>query len=206
MLVTGFGPFPGAPENPTDALVRALAKEPAEAFGVGAFRAVVLKTDYLRSWAALRRLCSSFAPDVVVHFGLNARADALHIECVGRNCVDPAKVDAAGYAPVSGVVARGGADTLASTFPAAVIAAALSRAGFPATLSDHAGDYVCNAMLYRSLRAAPPTRRVGLVHVPAENRLRPEQLLAAARVVLRAAVEGEDRKLQKIARQKVTRG
>ena len=99
LLVTGFGPFPGAPENPTEALVRALAKEPAEAFGASAFKAVVLTTDYRRSWAALRRLYSSFAPDVVVHFGLNGRAEAIHIECVGRNAVDPAKPDASGYAP-----------------------------------------------------------------------------------------------------------
>ncbi len=37
LLITGFGPFPGAPENPTERLVKALAAEPAEAFGADAF-------------------------------------------------------------------------------------------------------------------------------------------------------------------------
>src|SRR5690554_802095 len=70
LLVTGFGAFPGAPENPTEALVRALAEEPPARFGAGALRAAVLPTDYRRSWPALRRLYGAFAPDLVVHFGL----------------------------------------------------------------------------------------------------------------------------------------
>src|SRR5687767_3213456 len=71
LLVTGFGPFPGAPENPTDPLVRALAQAPAERFRATAFRAVVLPTEYRRSWSILSRLYAGYAPDVVVHFGLS---------------------------------------------------------------------------------------------------------------------------------------
>jgi pyroglutamyl-peptidase len=191
LLVTGFGPFPGAPKNPTETLVRTLAKEAPEKFGASALRAVVFETDYRRSWAALRRLYSSFAPDVVVHFGLSAGIAAIHLECVGRNSVDPKKPDAAGYAPRSAVLSRDGPETLASTFPAKRIAAALKKAGFPAALSDDAGDYVCNATLYRSLFAAPPVRRVGFVHVPPEGAggFTAERLVAAARVVLRAALK-----------------
>ena len=94
LLVTGFGPFPGAPENPTEALVQALAKEPPEAFGANALEAAVLPTDYRRSWTTLRRLYASFDPDVVVHFGLSARADAINVERVGRKRVAPEKPDA----------------------------------------------------------------------------------------------------------------
>ena len=187
LLVTGFGPFPGAPGNPTEALVRALAKEPPETFGASALKAVVLRTEYRRSWAALRRVCSSFAPDVVVHFGLNGKAEAIHLECVGRNAVDPEKSDADGYAPTSAVLVRGGPETLASTFPAKEIAVALEKAGFPAALSDDAGAYVCNATLYRSLRAAPPTRLVGFVHVPPGEKLAGGKLLSAAKLILALA-------------------
>ena len=48
---------------------------------------------------------------------------------------------------------------------AARIRAALRRAGFAARLSRDAGDYVCNAALYRSLLAAAAPR-IGFVHVP----------------------------------------
>ncbi len=191
LLATGFGPFPGALENPTATLVRALAKVSPEKLGASAFKAVVLQTDYRRSWATLRRLYSSFAPDVVVHFGLSAGIEAIHLECVGHNSVDPKKPDASGYAPSSVILSAGRPETLASTFPAKEIAAALKKAGFPAALSDDAGDYVCNATLYRSLHAAPPARRVGFVHVPPEGAggFTAERLIAAARVVLRAALK-----------------
>jgi pyroglutamyl-peptidase len=193
LLVTGFGPFPGAPENPTEQLVRALAGEPAEAFGASAFRAVALRTEYLWSWAELQRLSAEFAPDVVVHFGLSERIEALHLERVGRNAVDPKKPDACGHAPPSRRLAEDGPDILSSTFPAEAILAALKVAGFPAALSDDAGAYVCNATLYRSLHAAPPTRRVGFVHVPPEGKggFTGGRLRDAARVLLRAAVTAQ---------------
>ena len=190
LLVTGFGPFPGAPENPTELLVRALAKEPAEAFGASALKGVVLRTEYRRSWATLRRLYLSFSPDLVVHFGLNGKTHALHLECVARNTVDPGKPDASGYAPRSARLVKGGPDTLASVFPANAIAAALEKAGFSVALSEDAGGYVCNAILYRSLHAAPPKRRVGFVHVPPPSALAQEQLLAAARIILAGTVRG----------------
>lgn len=184
LLVTGFGAFPGAPENPTEALVRALADEAPHTLGAGAPKAVVLPTDYQRSWSILRRLYLRFEPDVVVHFGLNAGAKAIHIETLAWNRADPAKPDSAGYAPRSGVVRRSGRQTLASTFPADAILSALRKARIPAALCEDAGDYVCNATLYRSLHAAPPARRVGFVHVPGAEKMKLTQMLTAARIVL----------------------
>lgn len=191
LLVTGFGPFPGAPENPTERLVRALAEEPAAAFGAAALHAEVLITEYRRSWAALERLYEAFKPDTVVHFGLSERIEALHVEALGRNVVDPTKPDACGDAPASPRIAEDGPETLRSTFPVEAILTALAGAGFAAARSDNAGVYVCNATLYRSLSAAPPERRVGFVHVPADGRggYDAARLKAAARLVLAAACQ-----------------
>jgi pyroglutamyl-peptidase len=185
LLVSGFGPFPGAPENPTEALIRALADELAETFGASALRAVVLPTDYRRSWSALRRIYGGFDPDVVVHFGLSGRAKAVHIETTGVNAVDPKKPDASGSAPRSGRARRDGPEKLSATLPTGSILAALKRERIAAQLSENAGRYVCNATLYRSLHAAPASRRVGLIHVPPN--LAPDALLAAARTILREA-------------------
>ncbi len=150
----------------------------------------MLRTEYRWSWEELERLAADFAPDVVVHFGLSERIEAIHLECVGRNVVDPTKPDACGHAPAAPLLAEGGPETLRATFPADTILAALRDEGFAAALSDDAGAYVCNATLYRSLRAAPPTRRVGFVHVPPEGQggLTRERLADAARILLRTAV------------------
>lgn len=193
LLVTGFGPFPGAPVNPTEKLVGRLADEAAEAFGASAFHAAVLRTEYRWSQEELERLASNFAPDVVVHFGLSERIATIHLECLGRNRVDASKPDACGFRPSSDLLAADGPATLSSTFPAEAILSALTQAGFAAALSDHAGAYVCNATLYRSLRIAPPTRRVGFVHVPPAGKggYTEERLFNAARVLLRAAASAE---------------
>jgi pyroglutamyl-peptidase len=168
--------------------MRHLAGESPEAFGAGALKAAVLATEYRRSWETLRRLYAGFAPDVVVHFGLSQKIKVIHVERVGRNVVDPAKPDAAGYAP-RGRARRTGPQALASSFAAPAIVAALAEAGFPAALSDDAGAYVCNATLYRSL-AANAAPQVGFVHVPPLRRggWTAARLREAGSVVLCAAV------------------
>ena len=169
--------------------MRALAEEPAQVFGASAFEALVLPTEYARSWAMLRRIYRRFEPDVVIHFGLSGRAKAIHVETVARNRVAPDLPDAIGAVLRSGYVRRGGAETLSATAPTKAILAALKDKGVAAQVSDDAGDYVCNATLYRSLHAAPPGRRVGFIHVPpAGRRFGHEALLQAAHIVLRTAV------------------
>lgn len=190
LLVTGFGPFPGAPENPTQALMAGLAAASPEALGASALHTAVLPTEYRRSWETLRDLCSGFAPEVVVHFGLHLGAEAIHVERIGRNAVDPAKPDAAGFAPPDGRAHASGPDLLHATLPISGIVDALTEAGFSAMLSDDAGSYVCNATLYRSLHAAGNARRVGFIHVPPEGRngMTPERLAEAATIALKTTV------------------
>lgn len=190
LLVTGFGPFPGAPDNPTSVLMRALAEVPAARLGASRVEAVALETDYCRSWETLQQLFARVSPDIVVHFGLSALSDRLNVERVARNRADPEKPDIAGFAP-GGRLHDDGPETLAATLPSEAIVASLVAAGFPAAPSDDAGLYVCNATLYRSLRAAEGTRRkVGFIHVPPDGvgGFAQERLAAAALVALEAAV------------------
>ena len=63
----------------------------------------------------------------------------------------------------------GASAALSATYPAVRITAALRRRGVDAALSRDAGDYVCNAALYRSLLAAAAPR-IGFVHVPRTRR------------------------------------
>jgi pyroglutamyl-peptidase len=190
ILVTGFGPFPNAPENPSEVLARELAGEPPERLGASALRAFVLPTDYRRSWPALRRVQDRFAPDIVVHFGLARRADSLVLEQVARKRVHAGRPDAAGFAPPSGLARRSGPEMLSATLPLEAIQAALHDARFPVALSEDAGDYVCNATLYRSLAAAAGGRRVvGFIHIPPTGAggMTRERLLEAARLILATA-------------------
>jgi pyroglutamyl-peptidase len=163
----------------------------------------VLPTDYRKSWAVLRRLYAHFDPDIVVHFGLSGSAEAIVLERLGRRRIAPDKPDAAGYAPRSGRASRSGPEHFAATLPIRDILPALLAAGFPAALSDDAGDYVCNATLYRSLLAAPPFRLVGFVHVPPIGTagFTSEKLCSAARRIIETALQVwiEDRRGNSVA-------
>lgn len=161
--------------------------DPSE-FGAVAFRAVVLPTDYRRSWAVLRRIYAGFEPDVVVHFGLSRRAKAIQVERVASRWVDPERPDAAGFAPVNGAARRSGPEMLPATLPVDAVLSALRDAGFPAEACEDAGGYVCNATLYRSLLAGE-RRTVGFVHIPREGvaGLTLTRMRKAASTILNAA-------------------
>jgi pyroglutamyl-peptidase len=191
ILVTGFGPFPGAPENPTEQLVQTLAARQPAPICAGLLRAAVLPTDYRRSWSALRRLYGDFQPDIVLHFGLSRRARAVHVERVARKRCSPELPDAAGFSPSSGLARRFGPESLVSTLPVEAIAPCLQQAGIPVAISEDAGGYVCNATFYRSLLAAQTGALVGLIHLPPEGQggFDAERLVRAAELVVRGAAD-----------------
>src|SRR5882724_13074796 len=80
ILLTGFGPFPGAPFNPTGPLVRALAHERHPRL-VGVRRiAHVFPTRYDAVDRELPALVARAAPTIVLMFGLAARTRHLRVE------------------------------------------------------------------------------------------------------------------------------
>src|SRR5439155_124049 len=73
ILLTGFGPFPGAPFNPTDALVRALAHVRHPRLAGTRRIAHVFATRYDTVDRELPALIARERPAAVLMFGLAAR-------------------------------------------------------------------------------------------------------------------------------------
>ena len=174
LLVTGFGPFPGMPRNPSAMVVSALARHRA-AFGR---KHIVLSTRIL---PVLYDLVAAFspapAPDVIVHIGVAGRRRELSIETVAHNRRSSRHPDASGRAPAilrSGTVAR---HAIRAEWGARKLAMELRRAGVPASQSRDAGAYVCNALLYRALdsRLAPAL----FIHIPSARVCKPERIAKA---------------------------
>jgi len=168
VLLTGFAPFPGVPVNATMALVPELAAEARRRFyGIGV-SAGLLSTEWQAAPRQLEELLGELRPDLILHFGVSARARGFEIERRGQNrCL--AHPDAVGALPSSLEVRAGGPDVLAASLPVSYIVARLRSRRIPAFASRDAGGYLCNATLYNSLAAARahPGRRVGFIHVPA---------------------------------------
>ena len=166
ILVTGFGPFPGAPDNPTSRLVERLRAEPPE-FG-GTFHAECLNVDYAAIAPHLSRLGRDFSPDIAIHFGLAASCAGFRLERVARNAHGEAQPDAKGALPSPGAICAGPAE-LPSRLPLETIASTLGEAGLPVEWSDDAGGYLCNTLMTLSLAQAcegfKPAMS-GFIHVP----------------------------------------
>lgn len=191
LLVTGFGPFPGAPVNPTEQLMRRLEAERPSFDAPVALAIEILPTEYAGLPATLDRFGRAHAPDIAVHFGLAASAEAIRLESLARNVVAAGRADAAGFCPTDATICPGGADH-PSTLPLDAIAAALTRAGIAHEPSDDCGAYLCNAIFYHAVGGLVPSyrpRMAGFVHVPHHDVLSLDALERAARIILSTTVE-----------------
>ncbi len=166
ILVTGFGHFPGARENPTALLMRALERHKARLARSGIDVALhILPVVYAAIGPRLRELAEAAAPDAILHFGLAARRKTFSVETRALNRVSLIHPDAAGASAGRRAIVPGAPFAAKATFPSARIAAALNRAGAKAAISIDAGDYLCNQTLYLSLMAGH-ARAVGFIHTP----------------------------------------
>lgn len=168
VLLTGFGPFPGVPVNPSAEVVRRIASGP-----LGRHLGVEIVTHIFdTTFASLDRLpeiVAATAPDACLHLGIAARSRFFRVETRGTNFTAPFLPDAEGAAPDRTML-----DPLAdrfrlSTFPARRICARIAAAGLPARLSPSAGRYLCNVLLWHSLALAEADgsgRPVGFLHLP----------------------------------------
>jgi pyroglutamyl-peptidase len=162
-LITGFGPFPGAPFNPSAALARALARRQRPALAGIERSTHVFATTYASVDRDLPKLFAQ-KPDIVLMFGVAGRRRQLCIETRARNAVSLLFPDAGGHRPRHGVIKLRGPATLTGNAPFARLAGA---AGKQARLSRDAGRYLCNYVYWRALEQVRGTRPlVQFVHIP----------------------------------------
>jgi pyroglutamyl-peptidase len=167
VLLVGFGPFPGAPRNPSAVLVKRLASRRRPALAGTVRTAHVFATTYAAVDNELPRLFAG-NPDIVLMFGLAARRRHLCIETQARNTRSILFPDVRGYRPARGVIASGEPAALRGGAPFARLLAAARAARMPSRLSRDAGRYVCNYSYWRALALAGRGRGplVQFIHIP----------------------------------------
>ena len=195
VLVTGFGPFPGIPQNASASLVLALEKSAALLPGLS-IAAAIFPVVWSEARAAAREAAARFKPDAILHFGVSKRVSGFEIETRAFNISGPKEDHAGATRPESQLVAAG-KPVLMATLPPFHLLDRLKRGGFPAAVSDDAGRYLCNALFYWSLSdAGTEGPLVSFVHIPAlgtagkvEPRITMEEAVAGARILVRASAE-----------------
>ncbi|RYX95117.1 MAG: pyroglutamyl-peptidase I [Bradyrhizobiaceae bacterium] len=192
LLITGFGPFPGAPVNPTMPLVRTLTTLRRPALADVVRIAHIFDVTYATVDRELPALIARHRPDALLCFGLAARTPHIRIETRARNAVSMLWPDADGTPVRRGFIQRG-ADAQSFGPHTARLLQAVRRTGVDVRLSRDAGRYLCNYLSWRTIEAARTTTGpllAAFVHVPltaadtASQRMRASDLAVAGQAVL----------------------
>jgi pyroglutamyl-peptidase len=168
VLITGFGPFPGASFNPTGALAEILARPPRVQAGTRRIAHVFI-TSYDTVDRELPALITRERPAALVMFGLAQRTRHVRIETLARNTLSRVHADVAGIRPNANAIAADGPAMLALPAPAQRLLAAARAAGARAALSSDAGSYLCNYLCWRARERATSAggpQVATFVHVP----------------------------------------
>jgi pyroglutamyl-peptidase len=166
VLITGFGPFPGAPVNPSALLAKALARRRRPAFAGLDRRVHVFATSYDSVDRELPKLLAQ-KPDIVLLFGVAGRRRELCVETQARNAISLLFPDASRDRPQQGIIESGAPPVLKGNAPFARLVGAAKTRLVAARQSRDAGRYLCNYVFWRALEHARGSRPlVQFVHIP----------------------------------------
>ncbi|AKG74579.1 pyroglutamyl-peptidase I [Salinicoccus halodurans] len=170
LLLTGFEPFLKFRSNPTEAAVRELGGlEIGEYAVTGKVYPVVFdKIDEL-----ITNDIKEEQPDAVICLGLAGGRHTIHIERIAINCID-GRPDNDGFNPDGEKIDETGPDGLFSTLPVKKLEAVLKEKEIPAKISNTAGTYLCNNVMYSALnhiRKNDMDIRAGFIHIPAHHEI-----------------------------------
>jgi pyroglutamyl-peptidase len=169
LLVTGFGPFPGIPKNPSEIVAGAIARSPHWRHLDIDVRMVPLSTTYAALADELLPAIRDFAPDALLMVGVAGRSRDVRVETRALNRASILLPDAAKVRPGRWVMPGESHLRRSQAHPARQVAT-LRRRGWRARSSTDAGPYLCNASYFNALATPIP---VLFVHIPKPGRARP---------------------------------
>ena len=167
ILMTAFEPFGGDTKNAAMTAVEHTAA-PSGAQLVK----VILPTVFGLAGEKLHEAILREQPDLVICVGEDSLGTPVAAERVAINVMDAKIPDNAGNQPVEEPVFADGPAAYFSKLPIRKMVAAMKNAGYDAAISNSAGTYVCNSLMYSLLYFIDrefPQLSGGFIHVPADR-------------------------------------
>jgi len=168
ILITGFGPFPGAPYNPTQPLVARLTRLRRPALADVELLSHIFPVTYRAVDQELPKLLAKLRPQALLMFGLAARTAHVRIETRARNAVTMLWPDAAQTRVRKGSIGLGPDAMMFGPHTAKLLRAARAT-GIDARPSRDAGAYLCNYLSWRAIESVNTDDLLQLaafVHIP----------------------------------------
>jgi len=167
VLVTGFEPFGGERVNPSWEVVKQLGD-----LELSGAQIVVrqLPCVFGKAIDALNAAIDEILPEMVICVGQAGGRVDFSLERVAINVDDARIPDNEGNQPVDETIVASGPAAYFSSLPIKTIVSGLRESGIPACVSQTAGTYVCNHVMYGLMhRLAQPSCKVvkgGFIHIP----------------------------------------
>jgi pyroglutamyl-peptidase len=165
VLVTGFEPFGGESINPSWEVVKQFDGMIIENCRVVARQ---LPCVFGESLAVLNGAIDALSPAVVLAVGQAGGRVDITVERVAINVDDARIPDNDGQQPVDAAIVPDGPAAWFSSLPIKAMVAALRERGIPASVSQTAGTFVCNHVMYGLLNkiSGQAETRGGFIHIP----------------------------------------
>ena len=165
LLLTAFTPFDGEKINPALEAVK-LVKDK-----IGNLEIVKLEvpTVFRKSIEVVRIAIEREKPDFVLSIGQAGGRAEITPERVAFNLDDARIPDNEGNQPIDEPIFPDGENAYFSTLPVKAMVEAIRKEGLPSSLSNSAGTYVCNHLMYAVLYLLDknyPKTKGGFIHVP----------------------------------------
>ena len=165
VLITGFDKFGGESINPSNLCVNSLP----DVIDNIEIKKITLPTVFKDSSHVLEENIDSFSPNIIICVGQAGGRSKITPERIAINIDDARIPDNIGNSPIDKTIRKDGENAYFSTLPIKAIVDGLNKNNIPSAISNTAGTFVCNHIMYESLYLAStkyPHIKAGFIHIP----------------------------------------
>ena len=165
VIVTAFEPFDNHDTNPTEQLLQEI---PEFLYNAKVIK-VTLPVVYNHVFERLLPYIEKHQPDVILMLGLAAGRPQVNLERIAININDSKTKDNLGNVMINTPIKEGADDGLFTTFPLEAILNRARKKAIPLSISNTAGAYVCNNLMYHTLhyiKSQELKTLAGFMHIP----------------------------------------
>lgn len=165
ILVTGFDPFGGETLNPAWEAVKKIP----DTINGAEIKKVMIPTVFYKSAEVTEKAIEEFQPDYVLNIGQAGGRFELTPERVAINVDDARIPDNETNQPIDVPIKKDGAAAYFTQLPVKAMVTEMKNAGVPAAVSNSAGTFVCNHIMYQvqyMIDKQYPNIKAGFMHVP----------------------------------------
>lgn len=163
ILLTGFEPFGGEKINPSWEMIKSYESKKF------IIKKLQLPVVFRKSSLRIMKEINIFHPEYVLMFGEAGGRNCISLERIGINIINALIPDNDGNKPINEKIIKNNKDGIFSSLPIELINKELNLNNIPSYISNSAGTYVCNNVLFETLNYISENNlniKAGFIHVP----------------------------------------